>query len=178
MNQYIAFLRAINVGGRRIKMDELRGMFESGGFHNVSTLLASGNVIFDSVEPDADRVAGSVDNMLRGALEFEVDTFIRTPDHIRSILEHAPFDGREIEKAATYNVGFLGNPLSAEQLAILQTFESDVDQFRAFGTEIHWLCSVKQSQSEFTNARFERAAHLRATFRGIKTIERVYERLQ
>ena len=49
MPRYIAFLRAINVGGRHtVKMDFLRDFFESLGFSNVETFIASGNVVFDS----------------------------------------------------------------------------------------------------------------------------------
>jgi uncharacterized protein (DUF1697 family) len=47
MNKHIAFLRAINVGGHTVKMDTLRQLFESLGFTNVETFLASGNVIFE-----------------------------------------------------------------------------------------------------------------------------------
>ena len=48
MTRYIAFLRAINVGGHTVKMAELKRLFEALGFTNVETFIASGNVIFDS----------------------------------------------------------------------------------------------------------------------------------
>src|SRR6185369_8391120 len=48
MPKYVAFLRAINVGGHVVKMDQLRALFEALGFANVETFIASGNVIFDS----------------------------------------------------------------------------------------------------------------------------------
>ena len=48
MTRYVAFLRAINVGGHVVKMEALRKLFESMGFQRVETYIASGNVIFDS----------------------------------------------------------------------------------------------------------------------------------
>ena len=48
MSKHIAFLRAINVGGHNVKMDDLRQLFESLGLSNVETFIASGNVIFDA----------------------------------------------------------------------------------------------------------------------------------
>jgi uncharacterized protein (DUF1697 family) len=48
MPRYVAFLRAINVGGHIVKMDYLRSLFEELGFTNVETFIASGNVVFDS----------------------------------------------------------------------------------------------------------------------------------
>ena len=46
MPRLFAFLRAINVGGRTIKMERLRREFEVFGFPGVETFIASGNVIF------------------------------------------------------------------------------------------------------------------------------------
>ncbi len=53
MPRHIAFLRGINVGGHRVKMDELRRLFGELSFSDVSTFIASGNVVFES--PDEDR---------------------------------------------------------------------------------------------------------------------------
>ena len=46
--RFVAFLRAINVGGRNVKMEQLRRIFESIGLTNVETVIASGNVVFDA----------------------------------------------------------------------------------------------------------------------------------
>jgi uncharacterized protein (DUF1697 family) len=49
LNTYITFLRGINVGGKnKVLMSELKTCMENLGFSNVSTYIASGNVIFDS----------------------------------------------------------------------------------------------------------------------------------
>ena len=48
MARYVAFLRAVNVGGRIVKMDELRGLFTEVGLSEVETFIASGNVIFST----------------------------------------------------------------------------------------------------------------------------------
>ena len=50
--KYIAFLRAINVGGHTDRIEALRNYFEALGFANVSTFIASGNMIFDADETD------------------------------------------------------------------------------------------------------------------------------
>lgn len=51
--RYAALLRGINVGGHRVKMDRLRGIFEEFGFAEVTTFIASGNVIFRRPSDDA-----------------------------------------------------------------------------------------------------------------------------
>ncbi|NTU66209.1 MAG: DUF1697 domain-containing protein, partial [Chloroflexi bacterium] len=48
MLRYVAFLRAINVGGHTVKMDALRRHFAALGFAGVEKFIASGNVVFDT----------------------------------------------------------------------------------------------------------------------------------
>ena len=48
MPRYVAFLRGINVGKRRLPMGQLKSAFQAMGFAEVSTFIASGNVIFSS----------------------------------------------------------------------------------------------------------------------------------
>ncbi len=50
MERYVAFLRGMNLGNRRIKNEELRAEFEAMGFEEVATFRASGNVIFAAPE--------------------------------------------------------------------------------------------------------------------------------
>ena len=71
MKRYIAFLRAINVGGHNVKMDELKAIFETIGFGNVETFIASGNVIFDADLLDEDE--------LELKIESELTSQIRVP---------------------------------------------------------------------------------------------------
>jgi uncharacterized protein (DUF1697 family) len=65
MTRYFAFLRAINVGGGHVvKMDRLRQLFESLGFSNVETFIASGNVIFESSSRNAKNLEAKIEKAL------------------------------------------------------------------------------------------------------------------
>ena len=46
--RYVALLRAINTPPRHVKMPRLRAVFEDLGFENIATVIASGNVVFDT----------------------------------------------------------------------------------------------------------------------------------
>jgi len=75
----VAFLRAINVGGRVVKMHRLRTLFVDEGFANVETFIASGNVVFDlPPAKKAPALERTIEAMLRNALGYEVSTFVRT----------------------------------------------------------------------------------------------------
>ena len=78
MQHYIAFLRGINLGNRRLKMDELRARFEELKFANVATFIASGNVIFSSKSDDETKLVRQIEQHLARTLGYPVDTFVRT----------------------------------------------------------------------------------------------------
>ena len=85
MPKYIAFLRAINVGGHTVKMDQLREVFEQCGFKNVETFIASGNVIFDSTSKNPKALEKKIEAALLKAFGYEVHTFLRTPGELTAV---------------------------------------------------------------------------------------------
>lgn len=172
MPRYIAFLRAINVGGRIVKMDHLRGLFEAMGFSGVETFIASGNVIFDSSK-GASTLATAIEASLKEALGYEVATFIRTPKEVAAIAAYKPFSESELEQAGALNVAFLPSSLGSSSQQKLMSLETEIDRFHHHGREVYWLCRVKQSESKFSNTVFERTLKMQATFRGINTIQKL-----
>src|SRR4051794_1405623 len=91
MKRYVAFLRGINVGGHRVKMDHLRDLFTALGFSNVTTFIASGNVIFDTPAPDVSAIESRIEGHLKASLGYEVDTFLRTPAELATVVAFRPF---------------------------------------------------------------------------------------
>src|SRR5687768_9846940 len=96
MARYIALLRAINVGKHIVKMEKLRSLFEELGFENVETLIASGQVIFETSTSDTSKVEAKIERHLRSALGYDVVTFIRTPAQLRKVAKLARGDGRTL----------------------------------------------------------------------------------
>jgi len=173
MPKTIAFLRAINVGGRNVTMSALTSLFEQLGLDAVETFIASGNVIFETDAPaDAD-LETAIANHLEASLGYEVATFVRTADEVAAIAAAAPFTPEAMAAAAAHNVGFLASPLTPDEVALLDGLRTDIDDFAAVGREVHWLCRRRQSDSTFSNAVFERALRRRATFRTINTVARL-----
>jgi uncharacterized protein (DUF1697 family) len=170
--KYIAFLRAINVGGRVVKMEVLRRHFASLGYANVESFIASGNVIFESRKKEVS-IKAEIEACLRDALGYEVATFIRTPAGVDAIAQYQPFQAAAMKSAVALCVGFLDQPLDATARAALASMKTAIDEFHTHGREVYWLCRNRQSESTFSNARFERILKVRATFRGINTVTRL-----
>lgn len=170
MSRFIAFLRAVNVGGRTVKMDELRALFEALGFAEVETFIASGNVIFGGKARDMAALERKIEAHLQQSLGYEVKTFVRSDAEIAAIAQYQPFDAARMKSAAALNVAFLAEPLTAEARQALYKLRTDIDEFHVHGREIYWLCRRKQSESTFSNAVLEKTLKLRATLRGMNTL--------
>jgi uncharacterized protein (DUF1697 family) len=172
--RYVAFLRAINVGGHVVKMDALRKLFESLRFSAVETFIASGNVIFESTSTDATALEQQIEQQLARALGYPVATFLRTPSDIAAIAAMEPFPpGASLPPALSHYVGFLKTPPSPAAAAALYALATDVDEFRIIGREVHWLLRVRISDSKITGARLEKTLQSPSTFRNITTVQRL-----
>ena len=176
MQKYIAFLRAINVGGRIVKMDHLREIFESMGFENVETFIASGNVIFESRSKDVDTLAKKIEKGLKETLGFEVATFIRSDSELAGIANYKPFPKPQLDSATALNIAFLSEPLDDKSKKLLMALRSDIDDFHVHGREVYWMCLKKQSESKFSNAVLEKTLNMKSTMRGINTIQKMSEK--
>lgn len=114
MNSYIALLRAINVGGyRKIKMESLRGMFDSAGFNDVTTYIQSGNVIFSSPESVPGTLAETIETEIKNTFGHDVDVIIRTQEHFKSLIRKNPFRDKDRSPFKFY-VTFFKNQIQYE----------------------------------------------------------------
>lgn len=105
MPRYAAFLRGINLGGRRLKMDELRRHFEAVDVENVSTFIASGNVVFDYARFDTAHLELEAERHLHDALGFSTEVFERSLDALRDLAEREGGAGRRREHHAQPEYG-------------------------------------------------------------------------
>ena len=173
MPRFIAFLRAINVGGHNVKMDTLRGLFEAMAFSDVETFIASGNVIFHSSSEDAKSLEQTIEQKFRQALGYEVATFIRTDVEVARTANYKPFTELEMQSAVALNIVFLAKPLTQENQQILNGLKTAIDDFNVCDREIYWLCKKKQSESTFSNVVFEKTLKAKATFRSANTVSKI-----
>jgi uncharacterized protein (DUF1697 family) len=174
----VAFLRAINVGGRFIKMAELAAHFESLGLAEVSTYINSGNVLFATRARNFSQLAVKIERDLEPLLGFKSEVFLRTPSEVHAIAAAAQSHRSAVPASGEVNVAFLAAPLVSEQLTALQSLQTDLDEFAHNGREVYWLCKGNQMESKFSNAVMERRLRLRCTFRRVSMLCRLSEQLR
>ncbi|GAA2831777.1 DUF1697 domain-containing protein [Kitasatospora sp. CM 4170] len=111
---YIAFLRAVNVAGRTVKMERLRALFGELGLDGVRSYIQSGNVFFTTDEPDRAALTRRIEEHLEEALGFPVPVLLRTVEEVGAVLAAEPFAGIEATPDVRLVVNFLTEPLPAD----------------------------------------------------------------
>jgi len=113
MAQHVAFLRAINVGGKGlVKMTDLQKAFASAGCRNVGTFIASGNVVFEAANCDV--VAKKLRTRLRRLLDPEPGVVFRTIPEMERLVKRAPFAKFAGERTWKFYVTFLAEKPAAK----------------------------------------------------------------
>ncbi len=169
-----AFLRAINVGGRTVRMNELRALFEEMGLAGVSTFIASGNVIFDAGGETTPHLESRIERHLESRLGYEVATFIRSTGDLKGLQRDQPFDGAEVGREGhRLHVAFLRDEPGRQAIDAVRALGSATDSLEVMGRHIFWLSRTSMRESPVSGAVIEKSIGGPATLRNINTIDRL-----
>jgi uncharacterized protein (DUF1697 family) len=173
VTRYVAFLRAINVGGHTVKMDHLRTLFESLGFADVETFIASGNVIFETQEKNAAKLEKMIAGHLEADLGYGVETFVRTIQDAAGIEKRCPFVAKK--KDDSVYVAFLHEPLNASGKSVLMAVKNKMNDFAVINSEIYWL-RLNRDDSIFLKSSLEKFVTVPTTVRNITSLHKLVEK--
>jgi len=149
MNRYVAFLRGMNLGGRRITNDELRSHFEALGCEDVATFRASGNVIFACDGESPAKLTLRFEAGLADALGYEVPVFLRTAAELSAIAAQEPFDAKQVAASrGKLQIALLVTKPSAAAAKKALALSTDADRLAIEARELYWLPDGGMSDSE------------------------------
>jgi uncharacterized protein (DUF1697 family) len=142
MSRYAAFLRGMNVGGHRIRNDELCAVLTGMGLEQVHTLQASGNVAFAAADQSLEQLTLRIEEHLERSLGYAVPTFLRTAEEIRAIAAMRPFAAKLVQASAgKLQVSILARGPTREERETVLALATAADLL-AFGErELYWLPS-------------------------------------
>jgi uncharacterized protein (DUF1697 family) len=143
MQRYVAFLRGMNLGNRRIRNDELRRHFERMGCEEVATFRASGNVIFSDSDGQKESVlAQRAEAELDTRLGYDVPVFLRRIEEVAAIAAQEPFDPKLVSKSkGKLQVSLLAKKPTAAAKKKVLALAGDEDLLAIEGRELYWLPS-------------------------------------
>lgn len=173
MTTYISMLRGINVSGqKRVRMAELRSLYKSLGLENVRTYLQSGNVVFESEEENAEKLANTLEDQIETSYGFSVPVLVRSAEDFQRVIESHPFRDEEPVRVL---VTFLYEAPEQAKLDELSKYEDKVDKFEIGEHEIFLFCPGGYGKTKLSNTFFEKKLGVAATTRNWKTVNKLYE---
>ena len=171
MPRYVAFLRAINVGGHTVPMGRLVELFEALELGEISTFIASGNVVFSSKARPA-MLERQLDRHLHAELGYPAEAFVRSLPELQEVLDVQAFPAGEVAHAHALMIGFLREEPSAAVQAAVGALAGPTDRLVVRGRELHWLRSVQESDPKLAK-QLERALGGPMTVRNVNTVRRI-----
>jgi uncharacterized protein (DUF1697 family) len=176
MPSYVAFLRAVNVGGRFLRMAGLRAALESAGFTDVATHIQSGNVLVRSARRSTGAVAEEMSRVLGEWAGFDVPAIVRTPSQLRGVVEAVDGIPPLLEPGARRYVALADHPVPSAAAAQLDAWERPGERARAHGSEVLAELAIPFHRATLTNARIERITGRTTTWRDLRVLRVIDER--
>jgi len=176
MSTYISLIRGINIGGKRIKMAELRDIYISMGFKQVKTYIQSGNVIFKSENRNPKYLARIIEEKIFETFNYTVKVVIMTINELKQVVEAFPFKDKD-EKYV--HVTFLSETPSDKLIKEIDSSlikgMKDSEQFIICSREIYLYLLDGYGRTKLNNNFFEKKLQLTATTRNWKTVNKLLE---
>jgi uncharacterized protein (DUF1697 family) len=147
MSQYVALIRGINVGGhKQIKMSELKTLFVELGYTDIRTVLASGNVVFDSEIQDEIEIRRLIENALLKHFTTPTSVMVRTLDSITALVESNPFGDVVVGVQARLYVSFVNHEIEDQpQLS----HDLNISSYSIICANNQTVCGVIQLTPDF-----------------------------
>jgi uncharacterized protein (DUF1697 family) len=134
----VSLLRGVNVGGHHtVKMDALRGLYESLGLRKVETFILSGNVIFTTQARDRMALAKRLEGAIEKKFGFPCDVVLRSAGELRDVLARNPFAERLDIDPAKLLITFLSGDPDPEGAAKVRALDIAPEELHIDGREVY-----------------------------------------
>jgi uncharacterized protein (DUF1697 family) len=178
-NRHVALLRGINVGGNNlIKMAELKASFESMGFSDVETYIASGNVIFTTKPAKKPALVKTIEKALDQAFGYASRVVVITSDDLELVVAEAPRGFGQEPKKYRYDVLFVKEPLVAREALKEVPLKEGVDEAFAGKHALYFRRLVAKATQSRLSRLVQLPIYQNITIRNWNTTTKLLEKLR
>ena len=175
MKKFIALLRGINVSGqKKIKMSDLKLLFEEMGFKDVQTYIQSGNVIFSSKEISVDKLELKISSSIKRKCGFDVRVIILSAKEIEYVLKNNPFFKKRKDEDKLY-VTFLSKIPSDENIENMHSIDYSPEEYFIEEKHLYLFVPNGYGKARINNNLFENKLKVDGTTRNWKTVKALSE---
>jgi uncharacterized protein (DUF1697 family) len=174
--RYAAFLRGINLGGRRVSGSELAAAFEStDGISAAAPFIASGNVVFeDGTRRKPATIAAAIEAAILESFGWESKVFLRTQAEIAELAALEPFAPQQLDASTGKpQIIFFEEEITKPRAKEAVELAPDGDLLVPRGRELHWLPSGGISDSDLDLKALDRLLGT-GTTRTANTVKRLH----
>ncbi len=173
----MALLRGINVGGKTlIKMAELKTCIEGLGLDAVSTYIASGNVLFESSERDAEKLETKIERAIEQRFQLPVKVVVLDRAGYARIVNAIP-NSWVGDASFRANVGFVRRGTDAKQVVRELQPDAAVEEVKAIDGAILWATRRDALNKSVMRKLIGGAAYKELTVRNLNTTLKLQELL-
>lgn len=165
----LALFRGINVAGHNIiKMAELKRLFETLGYNNVSTYIQSGNVVFSSSSKNTEKHKKAIETGVEETFGCKVSIFVYTFQELETAIEALPFtDSNGYDTSKSY-ISFTDSKTTLD-CSPLQSLLAKDDELACVGNVIYFYCPGQYGKTKMSNSGIEKKLKVSATTRNYNT---------
>lgn len=172
----ISMLRGVNVGGHhKIKMDALRGLYESLKPRDAQTYIQSGNVVCRTEEQDLALLAQRIENAIERGFDFRPGAILRTSSDLREVIASNPFRTRRGIDPSKLVVIFLASDPGPEARDKVRRITADPEELRMVGRELYIYFPNGMGRSKLSPAVIEKMLKTPGTGRNWNTVRKLLE---
>jgi uncharacterized protein (DUF1697 family) len=176
MNQYVALLRGINVGGKNlIRMPALKTCFEAQGHCDVATYIQSGNVLFTARRASQRGLTRGIEEALSKTFAYRSRVVVRSFEQMKAIVDGAPKGFGARPAAFRYDVIFLKEPLTADEAMKSVTAKPGVDRVYPGEGVLYFSRLTRRASQSLLSRVITTPAYQQMTIRNWNTTTKLVE---
>ena len=177
--KYISLLRGINVSGKKkIKMADLKVLYENLGFKSVKTYIQSGNVVFEVVKSDISSLELKIEKAIKSKYEFNVEVQVLIKSDLEEVINNIPFESINlIEEGSRVLVTFFKEKPIKENRKGLNKYIVSEELFVIKDKYSYIYCPDGYGRTKLSNNFLEKKLKVVTTTRNWKTISKLYDLL-
>lgn len=176
MPTFVAFLRAVNVSPRWVKMEALRNLLSDNDFRAVETHIQSGNVLLTTSVRSAAKVRDQLCDLLSTEFGFEIPVVVRTPKQLVALVDDVAKLPSPLSDEARIYVALADGKVDAQGRKVLESWDRPGERAKVLGHDVVLWLEVPAHAAKLTNARIEKAAGTAVTTRDIKVLRALAEK--
>jgi uncharacterized protein (DUF1697 family) len=170
MTTYLSLFRSINVGGRTVRMNELKDLHESLGFKDVITYIQSGNVIFTHHNTDVAQLRKQIEDSFAQRFGFQARVVVRTSAELQETIANNPFQNQPTKGSNRIVALFLATRPESSALQELQKAYNGPEEYYLIGQELYIYYPEGQGRSKLTLTLIEKKLKTIGTARNWNTV--------